>query len=241
MQFSDTSDEKAGLIQDCETIVFNEYGKITGNSDLLATFTNNLNRARDDARFFVMENDGDWVSDDTSYTDTSTITADLADGQAIYTLDDDTQRVMQVRIKDQAGNWSFIDPVSVMSDQYKARRTGAAVNTEGIPNLYTLYGDQIELLPTPNYSSDEGMEMRTQRVTNYYLTTDTTKETGLASMLDRVISINASLMYAIPNRLDAKNDLFSMLEKAEDKIKKHYSHRLRGKAKFIRAAKHTSR
>lgn len=241
MNFSDTSTEKSGLIQECEMLVFNEYGKITGNSNLLAVFTNNLNRARDDARLLVAENDGDWPSDDISYSDTSTITADIVSGQGTYTLDDDTQRILQVRVKDEAGNWSYPTSVGIFDPLYKSYKVGDTSNRVGIPTLYSLFGDQLELLPEPNYSSNEGIELRTQRVSNYYLTTDTVKATGLPSILDRTISLNASLFYTVPNQISTKSDLFSLLERQEEKVEKHFSQRQRGRQKFIRPIIRSSR
>ena len=47
LQFSDTSAQKNGLIQEAESMVFgdNSYGRISADTNLLATFTRYINEA----------------------------------------------------------------------------------------------------------------------------------------------------------------------------------------------------
>lgn len=241
MIFNDTSNEKAGLIQDCETIVFNEYGKITGNSDLLATFTNNLNRGYDKVVSIIIENDGRWQHDDTSYGDISIVTTNLVSGQERYTIDASHMKISQVRIKDEAGNWSIVHPIDETDPIHRAYMQESPTKTVGIPNIYDKRGDQLIFYPQPNYNATDGLEMRVQRQPNYFETTDTTQTPGIAVLFHRYLTLSASLDYCVHNSLAQKNDVASMLEDEKARIERFYSRRDKTEGKFIRAVKHNSR
>ena len=241
MQFSDTSDEKAGLIQDCETIVFNEYGKITGNSDLLATFTNNLNRGYDKAVSIIIENDGRWQSDDTSYGDISIVTTNLVSGQERYTIDASHMKISQVRIKDEAGNWSVVQPIDENDPIHRAYMKESPTKTVGTPNVYDKRGDQLFFYPQPDFNSTNGLEMRVQRQPNYFTTDDTTQTPGIAVLFHRFLTLSASLDYCVMNSLAQKNDVASLLADVTVRVERFYSRRDRTEQKFIRAIKHNPR
>jgi len=241
MQFSDTSDEKAGLIQDCETIVFNEYGKITGNSDLLATFTNNLNRGYDKAVSIIIENDGRWQYDDDSYSDIAIVTTNVVSGQERYTIDASHMKITQVRVKDSAGNWSVVQPIDETDPIHRAYMTESSTTTQGIPNVYDKRGDQLIFYPQPDFNSTDGLEMRVQRQPNYFSTSDTSQTPGIAVLFHRFLTLSASLDYCVHNSLAQKNDIANMLADETARVEKFYSRRDKTEQKFIRAKQNRNR
>src|SRR5438105_2541997 len=85
---SDTSVEKAGLLQVCEANIFgdNGYTQITSNASRLAIFINYINEGY--SRYFdkAMDADGTWQIDDTNFTTVPIATASLISGQQDYGL-----------------------------------------------------------------------------------------------------------------------------------------------------------
>lgn len=234
MQFNDTS-TKTGLIQDCEFLVFNEYGKITGNTNLLYTFTNLLNRAYDKAVSILVEVDGRWQYDDTSYTTTLIQYTNLTDGQSNYTLDASHLKLTKIRFKDSAGNWTVgkaIDENDPLGHFYLSNQTP---NAEGTPFFYDKKGDQLILYPTPDTTVSSGLEITVQRQPNYFTYDDVSQTPGIVPIFHRFLSLDASLQYAVANRLDNKNDFSVMLQDEVTRIKTFYSKRNRDEQKMLRA------
>src|SRR5690349_10215151 len=85
--FSDTTN-KAGLIQDCETLLGFDDAAISGNTTLLKKFTVLLNLARRKAELLILQNSSPlWKWDDPNYTaDLPRATRDLVVGQRDYVL-----------------------------------------------------------------------------------------------------------------------------------------------------------
>jgi len=149
MQFSDTS-TKNGLIQECETWLFgNDYGAISGNTNLLATFTRLLNTGLDEVTASIMEVDGRWQYDDTNYTDFPIATTNLVVGQQDYQLSVSHIKILGVEIKDNNGDWYAVAPL----DQQDIRRSGHALTEfleeNGRPQYYDITGGSVFLYPPP--------------------------------------------------------------------------------------------
>lgn len=240
MVFSDTS-TKNGLIQDCEMLVFNEYGKITGNTNLLYNFTNLLNRQYDKAVSIIIERDGRWQYDDSSYTTRAVATTGIVSGQDNYTMDASHLKLVLVRIKDESGNWSVLRPFDITDPEayYYLREQSTAVT--GDPHWYEKQGDQMILYPTPDYTQAASLEVTVQRVPNYFSYDDTTQEAGLAPIFHRILSLGASLDYAVANSLAQKNDLAMLYQDERDRMIAFYSMRNRDEQKTLRAKQHRVR
>lgn len=234
MVFSDTT-TKTGLIQDCEMLVFNEYGKISGNANLLYNFTNLINRQYDKAVSIIIEKDGRWQYDDTSFGTRAVATTNLVSGQANYTLDASQLKLIMVRLKDQSGNWNLLVPFNITDPEafYYVREQNPAVT--GDPHWYEKQGDQLILYPTPNYSQSASLELTVQRIPNYFSHTDAAQTPGLAPIFHRILSIGAALDYAVVNSLAHKNDLAQLYQDERDRMIGFYSMRNRDEQKTLRA------
>jgi len=226
MVFSDTS-TKQGLIQDCEMIVFNEYGRISDNENLLYNFTNLINRQYDKAVSIIIENDSRWQYDDTSYTTTATVTANLVSAQSAYTLDASHLHISRVRVKDSASNWHILSPLDQSDETAQTYLSPQNPVLTGTPLYYEKHADQIRLYPTPNASVTSGLEIVVQRTPNYFAFDDTTQQAGLAPIFHRFLSMGASLDYAIVNNHANKNDIAQLYSDERDRMAKFYQRRNR--------------
>lgn len=215
MVFSDTTDN-TGLIQDCELRLFDgDYGAISSNTKRLQTFTNLINRALDKITALILKNDNTWQWEDYNKTDYPIGTTDIVSGQADYPLDVQYLTVREVQIKDEAGNrkrlipWDerdldLTDNTVAMEERYKE---------EGTPIYFNMEGNSIFLIPTPNYSFDDGLIVKTQRPHGYYVTTDTTKQPGIPSIYHYLVSYQACVDYAILEVHENAGSLYADLEK----------------------------
>lgn len=237
MVFSDTS-TKNGLIQDCEMLVFGSYGRISDNTDLLYNFTNLLNRQYDKAVSIIVEADGRWQYDDNSYTTTMVNTTGIVSGQYRYTLDAEHLKLLSVRAKTNGGT-SFIELVP--TDRRDQDFPDFGGTQTGFPQKYDKEGDILKLWPTPDFTQASSLEIVVQRVPNYFVYTDTTKEAGILPTHHRFLSLGASLDYAIVNSLSSKNDIAELFRDERERMTAVYSSRNRDERDRMRPAQHDTR
>lgn len=237
MVFSDTS-TKQGLIQDCEMLVFGAYGRISDNASLLYNFTNLINRQYDKAVSIIIEADGRWQYDDNTYSTTMVNTATITSGQYRYTLDPEHLKLLGVRVKPN-GATSFIDLES--TDRRDQNYPDFGGTQTGLPQVYDKEGDILKLHPTPNYTQSESIEIVVQRVPNYFVYTDTTKEAGIQQTHHRFLSLGASLEYAVMNALATKNDIAALFQDERDRMEASYSRRNRDERDRMLVANHNNK
>lgn len=204
LKFSDTSVEKAGLLQVCEANLFgdNGYGQITGNASRLAIITNYLNEGYSRYSDIAMRTDGTWQFDDTSFTTDPLPTADLVTGQQSYGLATTHIQILEVEIKDAVGNWHSLKQIDELdfsqnNDSLSAYYDNAGTPIKGTPIEYNIIGPSIFLYPTPSYMSTNGLKVRVQRPPNYFATTDTTNRSpGFTETHHTYLSDYATYKYA---------------------------------------------
>jgi hypothetical protein len=236
MVFSNTGTEKNGLLQDCEQLIFNSYATITGNTELLADFTNRINRSYDKLATIIMSVDNRWQWDDRNYTSTLPIAeTDIVNGQRDYTIDVEHLRILKVQVKDSAGNLITARPIDIHDPEGRAMYDQAPTAVQGIPMMYDKFADVIRLYPEPNYDATDGLVVHFQRPPSYFETTDTTKTAGVPSLFHRYLSLEASTDYAVSHQLKNKNDLFQMTQAMEKEIKDWYNQRSKDEQLTLRA------
>jgi len=223
MEFSDTT-TKDGIIQDCEFWLFaGNYGQITGNANLLNTFTALSNRALDSVTTAVLEADDRWEFDDSTYTDYPIATTDLVSGQRDYVLSVSHLKVLRVEWKDSTGNWILgkpidLEDISVARDEF--------MFTSAVPVYYDKLANSVFLYPSPNYNSTGGLRVYYQREPNYFASTDTTKKPGFASICHRLVPLKACYDYAVANNLTDKiTVLRDEIAKRDLELRKFYGRR----------------
>ena len=240
-QFSDTSVEKQGLLQTCETNCFgdNGYAHITGNTSLLAQFTNYLNEAYNRYADIAMKGLG-WNSDDTNYTTVPIATANLVDGTQGYNLATSHIKLLSVEIKDSAsGQWKLLKEIDekdfvARGESLSGYYDNAGTPIKGIPEEYNIVGTSLFLYPTPSYNSTGGIKVRFQRPPSYFATTDTTKEPGITETHHFYLTDYATMKYGINRALANKNDYASLISIWETKtIPEFYSRRNQAKIHIL--------
>lgn len=179
---------KNGLIQDCEIMVFGEYGRITENEDLMYQFTNLLNDKYDLAISIITANDGRWQADDASYSSHMVYTTPIVSGQWRYSIDPAHTKIIRTRIKDLNGKWHKLNLTDIRNDNYPD--FGDTLRT-GLPMLLDKQGDQLLLDPIPNFGQAASLEVTTQRIPNYFVVGDTDKIAGIHYLYSRFLSLGA--------------------------------------------------
>ena len=239
LQFSDTSSSKNGIIQECESQVFgdNSYGRISGDTNLLATFTRYINEALNRVVNLIMTADGRWQFDDTNNTDfpiaTTNLVTTLGSEQQDYTFDITMLRILRVEVLDATGAWRKITPLDE-SDVYDTSLTDL-LKTPGLPVYYDKQGASIFLYPKPlatSVTSTAGLKVWFQRPPSYFVTGDTTKVPGFNSMYHRLVATIASRDYAVFKQLSVAKALSDLVQLGEDSLVENYA--LRNKDEHVK-------
>jgi hypothetical protein len=247
LQFSDTK-TKQGLIQECETNVFgdNGYGRISGDDNLLATFTRLLNEGLNSVVQLILQSDNRWQWDDDNNTDfpiaTTTLGVVVGSEQQDYTLAVSHLKITRVEVKDANGNWNLLKPID-QADIYSESLTDF-LKTAGLPLYYDKIATSILLYPKPlgtQVTAVNGLKVYFQRPPSYFVSTDTTKVPGFNSLHHRLVALKASLDYARTNSLPVaggvmrggyKTGLLTQVDEEEQKLVETYV--LRNKDEHVR-------
>lgn len=200
MVFSDTSLATQGLIQRCESLCLLGDGGISGNSTLLKQFTGDINVAYDKMWMAQMSVDKNIKSDDPNYSDLPDAPITMVVSQADYTLP----------VAVSGGNISsFLRLKGVYFIANGARTyltpmtsSDKLTTTANEPTKYQVNGKSIifqcplSAATLTKYSSVFRVEF--QRITDPFLSTDTTQQPGIMSTYHENIAIEASSVYLKP-------------------------------------------
>jgi hypothetical protein len=173
---------------------------------------------------WIHEAYGGWIYDDSNQTDLPEATTAVVSGQDTYTLPTDVSFVLGVSIKDIAGNWSKLSPVTLEMIQEGGAESDF-LTTDGNPLYYRLIGNQIKIYPATNYSQSASLKVHYTRDISSFATTDTTKTPGFDSAYHEAVPTFMALQYAKINQLANKNDLDLDWQRYELRIKSDYSRR----------------
>lgn len=196
MQFNDTTNE-LGLIQDCENRLGLDKTTISGDSDLLNDFTRLINTWYRKTDSWIWESDIHWEFDDANYSTLPRATATLEDDQHDYELPSTARKIIKVQIKDSDGEYYTLR--LIRKTDYHAPLE-EVFDTKGLPKYYDLEGDSIFLYPAPDPSDvtlSEGLRLHFSRDISEFSSSDTTKEPGFDNHFHPILSIGASLDYAL--------------------------------------------
>lgn len=226
MQFSDTSTNQ-GLIQDCEFWVFGgDYGRITGNTELLEKFTRLVNLGLDMTSLKIMNADWRWQWDDSNHTDFPIATTALNSGQQDYELEFSTDshlKIERVEVKDETGQWRRLKPLDLADTDYAQAEL---YDTNGDPVFYDKFGNSIFLYPAPDYTQAASLKIFYQREPSYFTTSDTTKKPGIPSPFHRLISLYACKDYTLANSMFDKAQFIEReVVKMENELQKFFQRR----------------
>jgi len=227
MQYSDTSTNQ-GIIQEIESILFSsDYGKISGSTSLLQTFTRYCNQALDHITTNILECDNRWQYDDTTYTDFPIATGNLVNNQKDYQLAVTHLKILGISVKDSTGNWQKL--MQIDPQDYPLIDRDELWKTASVPLYYDIMANSVFLYPAPataQMTLTAGLKIYYQRPPNYFATTDTTKVPGFPSLFHRLVALWASLFYCQANTItDKASSLTSEIKYIEDQMDSYYSSR----------------
>jgi len=133
-------------------------------------------------------------------------------------MPDSTLVVHRVRVKDRNGTLVTLTP------KVRAELTDSELNsTGGTPDKYFKEGSAIFVLPVPDYGYSAGVELEFQRGGNHFTIADTTASAGFNSQFHQILSVKASLRYALANGMKEKVQMLRDMESnIMDKLLEHY-------------------
>lgn len=195
-----------GLIQECEFWTGKNYGDISGDTELLQTFTNRLNRAFDKIMPSLLSLTGFLRFDDANNTDLPVGTFDIVSGQVGYSITTDDNgleilNITNVRILPNAGATNFKTLTEITADDPRAiKAMSPNPNDIGIPTHYYKRGNQLFFLPNFNYSQTGGGKVFFERIQNYFVSGDTTKKPGIPGIFHMLLALIASHAWLLVNK-----------------------------------------
>lgn len=232
MQYSDTSTNQ-GIVQQIR------FDTKTNSTDFpIEDITRLANIARDYYFTIAMDANNLWDIDDTTYSTYNTATTNLVSGQRDYQMPANLIDILQVRVLDTSGNLRVLKPI----DQEEFQGALEEIfETDSDPIYYEKKGDGIFLFPASNYNSTSGLEIDYKRQANPYLTTDTTRASGLPVTHDMYICKYVAHQYASSHNFETAAIKEKELEAWVKKIQKYWSKRGKDKKVNIKFRYESSR
>ena len=225
-RFSNTTD-RDGIIELIERDTNTQ--SVTTSSYPLKVKTNYVNEALSHFFLLAIKAGGRFQVDDTNQTNLPIITTDIVASQPDYTflVDDSTPAnqildIRKIRIKDANGQWKEITQVD-----RETFNVSDYENVEGTPEYFDLTGNSVILYPTPDYSSDESLEIYISRTPSYFVSTDTTKEPGVPKIFHSYFHLRPSYFYCLVKDLPQAAGLKNSVDEIEKSITDYYSRRNR--------------
>jgi glutaredoxin-related protein len=229
MEYSNTT-ALSGIIQEEERLTGLGYANISGNTQNLKEFTSLNNIVSHRIWHTIFTSNGNWQYDDSNKTDLPSGATSLISGTSKYATPSDALTVKRIELKDAAGEWFRAIPITLEEIQTK----GDFMTDSGNPRYYTLVNATVELFPTPNYASTNGLKVFYDRDCVEFATTDTTKTPGFASPYHSIIPVAVAIEW-LKTKLNSTfaqtqlNYLMADYVKLEKNLKEFYSLRFKDK------------
>jgi len=247
-QCSDTTN-KTGLIQRFEFWARLKDGSVTGT--LLKQVTDRLNAGMEKIMPLLLSY-SDYIRwDDTeNHTDRPIGTVNLVSGQADYTIKTDANsldilNINAVRVLRSASGTEYSTLKRMtMDDERALDAMSPNPSNSGIPEYFLENGNNLFLYPEPNYSATDGIKLFFQREHNYFVSTDTTQESGLPKIFDELLVLHAARDYIAVNRTDDPrllNEITTQIRRMEKDLKNFIDLRNPTKVKMSMKAPHNFR
>lgn len=228
MVFSDTT-TKLGLIQDCEFLINAGDGGISGNSVLLAQFVRNINAWLHKATTLILNSQDDWEFDDLNNTSNFPVgTTPMVAGQRAYVLPA-SLKVLKVQRVDLTYDGSTYYRATPFDTGSTGISMGNDTKTDQFFNLteprYDLLGNSIWIYPAPTAAQVAAgglVRLEFLREASEFTASDTTKEPGLDEPFHRLLSLGASLDYAMAKNMPIAPNLGTMVQDYEQRLLTYY-------------------
>lgn len=205
MVYSQPTGEQNGILQAIETLLDLGLGNITsGDANLLAQITLLANKAYDNVCGLILENEGDYVWDESNYTNFPIVTKNLVDNQTDYKLPASASggdassflRLTGVKVLDAAGYLQRLFPIGADTLEPPLENV---FFTKGFPKWYRQLGSSLLLYPAADLTmvtATNGLRIEFQRDKVDFLTTDTTKQPGFPSTCHYLLALETAETWA---------------------------------------------
>jgi hypothetical protein len=222
-----------------ETGLCQEVDRICGTSSTNYPLKDKARRANMGKSRFItiaLENDTRWQFDDSNQTDLPIGTTNLVSGQQDYSFESGFLKILKVEVKDADGNYQQLTPID-RSEYDGSLET--YFSTNGQPEYYDKVGNSVLLFPSPSSAVTAGLRVHYQRDGVDYVSTDTTKTTGIPSIFDELIAWYIAEPYLMEKTLTdisgqrKYNALVNKIEKKEQEVANYYSKRDKDVRKII--------
>lgn len=235
MVYSDTTN-KEGIIQHIEIMTDLGLGYISGNTDNLKYFNSLINKVMSRVYHEIFMASRNWSYDDSSYTDLPVATTDLVLSQSSYALPETALTVKRVEVKDQAGQWTVLTPIT---EERIPEAIDEFMDADSQPLYYTLKSNVITLYPATNYAQADSLKIYFDRVGLAFQYNDTTDTPGFASNYHEIVPLKAAIeWYKIKQPQSPTLQVLSIDEqKIDQAIKEFYGVRFKDKTPRIGRAK----
>ena len=235
MQYNPT-DKSLSIVADIDFWI---TGKSSVESDCpIADKTRLSNAALDRVCSLIQRADNKWNWDDSNNTDLPIATTALVEDQRDYGIAGTTFfRVLKVLVKDRAGYYRELKPVSLNSPE--GRKIAEDLDTDkGEPYCYIKIGSSIILGSKPDYGYDKGVKIFYQRNIVYFTTSDTDAEPGFNKNYHRLVPLNAARDYCAANEITNRLPILDKeIEKLEAGLVAFYSTRAEDQSDRLRLRK----
>lgn len=219
MQFNShaTNQDLVSLLNDLTGMDENVYP--------LTAKTRDMNTANRTIWTWIHEAYGGWQYDDSNNTgDFPTATASLVASQKDYGLPSDAMTVRAVEIKNTSGVWNHLKPLT--EEQIRdLQAENEFMKTASEPQYYTLKGNSVNIFPASNYSQSASIRVSYDRETSAFVTTDTIKTPGFASLFHEAVAYGAGAIFSTYKTIPQLVGLQGRWLDYEARIKKFYSNR----------------
>ena len=229
MQLSDIGDKK-GLIQDCEFRTGLGDTAISGNAAMLDHFVRLINSRYQQVVTTILQSQDEWDWDDINHTDYPIVTTPLVADQRDYSLTA-AEKVLKIKRVDvcYSGTSSTCYKAEPIDSGEMATGLGYDAETDGrfskTAPRYDLQYNSIFLYPRANAADvTNGGVLRVEwtREIDEFTDSDTTQEPGIDEAFHPMLSIGASLDWAIAKGDDRKADLQALYNDYEARLVRYY-------------------
>lgn len=225
MQFNDTSNYD-GLIQDCEDWTGLGRGQISGDTATLKQFTRLINNRYDMYHMLLLSSQDEWDFDDINYTDYPLLTGSLVADQQDYTFaqSDDVIKIKRIEVSYDGGTtWQRANPLDINEiGGSTAGSNDISQQFDKTKPYYDLEANTVRLYPVPDANSTNGLKIWVHRNVEKFTTADTTQQPGFDRAFHPLLSMGASMDWAIMKSKDVRGDLQVRLREMEALFTDHY-------------------
>lgn len=237
LQYNNTT-TKNGIIQLIERNCGFSDGGVSGDTELLAKFTGDVNLAIDQILGFMFPLGGNWQLDDANHTDYPIIFANLVSGQRDYTFNTDGSGnyildIYRVMVADSSGTYREIKAVDQQEVGSDTTSFIDGQNSSGTPSRYDKTANGIFLDPIPDYNYTAGLKVFINREASYFTTSDDTKKLGFAHLFHEYLALRPSYQYAYRNGLSNTVALQNEMLRMEQEIKNYFACRTKDEKRRI--------